>query len=99
VTLRIAPCGFCGGETFGQDEHECSSPGSPQPGENAPLETVDLAGRGLIYAMGDRVVFEVPNFGRIELPPDVAERVARGMLEAAAIVRRSPALRSVKVPT
>ena len=53
-----------------------------------PTEEIVGSTNGIVMALEDRVLLEVPDFGRLEFPPDVAEQVAAALLEGARIVRR-----------
>jgi hypothetical protein len=46
-----------------------------------------MTGNGLVFIHDGHVAFEMANFGRLEFPPDVAETVARALLEGARRIR------------
>ncbi len=49
---------------------------------------VTAVGNAVIYAQGDRIIFELPHLGRVELTPEQAEKVSVNMKLAAQIVRQ-----------
>lgn len=69
----------------------------PAPGD-IPLEDISAAGRGVVFVLDTRVCLEVPELGRLEFPPDVAEKVARALMQGAALLRKQgPQHRLVKL--
>ena len=55
---------------------------------NDDESNVTVMGRAVIYALDDRVIFELPALGRIELTPEQAEKVSVNLRLAAQIVRQ-----------
>jgi hypothetical protein len=84
-----AYCRECG--NLGPREGPCVTPWCPTHKAVSPLalptESISATGKGLIYVRGDEVVFDVPNLGMMQLPPDVAEMCGKGLLAAAKIAR------------
>jgi hypothetical protein len=61
-----------------------ADPASPiQP---APLEVVPASG-ARVFMLDGYVCLEISDFGRLEMPPEVAEATARALLEGAKRVR------------
>lgn len=54
--------------------------------EKPPSELV-VTGSATVFIEGDLVVFEIPNMGRMEFPPEVAEKLARALAEGASRLR------------
>lgn len=54
--------------------------------EKPPSELV-VTGTATVFIEGDLVIFEIPNMGRMEFPPDIAEKLARALAEGATRLR------------
>lgn len=62
-------------------------------GEPPSREGLELLGahQGIVYIFEDRVALDIRNFGRVEFAPDVAETVAKALLQGVRLLREGNA--------
>lgn len=63
---------------------------APTP-DDIDFDALPVASRGVVFLLGERVCFEMPELGRIEMDPLVARKVGRALLEGAETLEKAGA--------